>query len=101
MDASSPSGEMLANVLAVFAQFERRLIGERTKEALAVRRNQGVRLGRPRVIPPEVRAEIIDARHQGLTFQSIADQLNELGVPTGHGGRQWYAATVRRVVRVA
>ena len=31
VDTTTPQGEMLASVLAVFAQFERRLIGERTK----------------------------------------------------------------------
>jgi Resolvase, N terminal domain len=33
VDTSTPSGEMMASVLATFAQFERRLIGERTKDA--------------------------------------------------------------------
>src|SRR5205823_6536696 len=47
VDTSTPSGEMIANVLATFAQFERRLIAERTRAALAVKRSQGVRLGRP------------------------------------------------------
>jgi len=46
VDTTTPSGEMMANVLAVFAQFERRLIGQRTREALAIKRQQGVRLGR-------------------------------------------------------
>ena len=44
---------MMASVLATFAQFERRLIGQRTKDALAVKRAQGVRLGRPREISEE------------------------------------------------
>ena len=49
VDTSTPSGEMMASVLATFAQqFERRLIGQRTKDALAVKRSQGVVLGRPR-----------------------------------------------------
>jgi len=47
VDTTTPSGEMMANVLAVCAQVERRLIGQRTREALAVKRSQGVRLGRP------------------------------------------------------
>jgi len=34
VDTTTPSGEMLANVLAAFAQFERRLIGQRTKEGV-------------------------------------------------------------------
>jgi hypothetical protein len=31
VDISTPAGEMMANVLATFAQFERRLIGQRTR----------------------------------------------------------------------
>ena len=45
-------------MLATFAQFERRLIGERTREAMAVRKAQGVQLGRPRALPAKVRARI-------------------------------------------
>ncbi len=45
VDTTTPAGEAMANVLATFAQFERRLISERTREALAVKRAQGVQLG--------------------------------------------------------
>ena len=55
VDTSTPQGEMMANVLATFAQFERRLIGQRTKDALAVKRAQGQVLGRPRVIDQALR----------------------------------------------
>ena len=34
VDTTTPSGEMIANVMATFAQFERRLIGERTPRRL-------------------------------------------------------------------
>ena len=47
VDTTSPAGEMIANSVANFSQFERRLIGQRTKDALAVKRAQGVQLGRP------------------------------------------------------
>src|SRR4051794_33684622 len=46
VDTSTPAGEAMANMLATFAQFERRLISQRTKEALAVKKAAGVRLGR-------------------------------------------------------
>src|ERR1700737_2578526 len=36
VDTTTPAGEAMANVLATFAQFERRLISQRTREALAV-----------------------------------------------------------------
>jgi DNA invertase Pin-like site-specific DNA recombinase len=43
VDTTTPQGAAMAQVLAVFAELERRLIGERTKAALAVKRAQGVR----------------------------------------------------------
>jgi len=55
VDTTTPNGEALASMLAVFAQWERRLIGQRTTDALAVKRAQGVRLGRPPAIPADVR----------------------------------------------
>lgn len=51
VDTTAPAGEMVANVMATFAQFERHLIRERTKAALAVKKAHGVRLGRPRTLP--------------------------------------------------
>src|SRR5262249_40156314 len=38
VDTSTPAGEAMAAMLATFAQFERRLIGERTKAALAMKK---------------------------------------------------------------
>jgi DNA invertase Pin-like site-specific DNA recombinase len=38
----------MANVLASFAEYERRLIGQRTKDALEVLKSQGTALGRAR-----------------------------------------------------
>jgi DNA invertase Pin-like site-specific DNA recombinase len=101
VDTSTPSGEMLANVLAVFAQFERRLIGQRTREALAVKRSQGVRLGRPATMPARVVARIQRERSTGSSLSAIARSLNEKGVPTAQGGACWYASTVRAVLERA
>jgi DNA invertase Pin-like site-specific DNA recombinase len=98
VDTSTPTGEAMANMLATFAQFERRLIAQRTKEALAVKRASGVRLGRPPVLPQTVVRRIQGQRARGDSFRKIATDLNEAGVPTAQGGRQWYAATVRHVL---
>ena len=38
---STVDGETMAKMLATFAQFERRLISQRTKEALAVKKASG------------------------------------------------------------
>jgi DNA invertase Pin-like site-specific DNA recombinase len=92
------TGEAMANMLATFAQFERRLIGERTKAALVVRRAQGVRLGRPPMVPQSVVRRIQRERARGDSLRQIADSLNQAGVPTAQGGAQWHAATVRGVL---
>jgi DNA invertase Pin-like site-specific DNA recombinase len=92
VDTTTPQGEMVAAVMAVFAQFERRLIGQRTKEALAVKKAQGVRLGRPRLTPDAVIARIRAERAAGRTLRVIADGLNADGVPTAMGGRRWYVS---------
>lgn len=98
VDTSTPAGEMMANVLATFAQFERRLIGQRTKDALAVKRAEGVRLGRPRRLPAEVVDRIHALRADGLSMAAIAAELNAGGVPTAQGGAHWHPSTVRVVL---
>jgi len=98
VDTSTPSGEAMANMLATFSQFERRLISQRTKEALAVKKAEGVRLGRPPTMPQAVVRRIQRQRARGDSLRKIADDLNEAGVPTAQGGAQWYAATVRHVL---
>jgi DNA invertase Pin-like site-specific DNA recombinase len=98
VDTSTASGEAMANMLATFAQFERRLIGQRTKEALAVKKAQGVRLGRPPVVPKSTVARIRRERERGASLRAIADGLNRDSVPTAQGGKAWYAATVRGIL---
>ncbi|HEX8743600.1 MAG TPA: recombinase family protein [Thermoleophilaceae bacterium] len=101
VDTTTPAGEAMANVLATFAQFERRLIGQRTREALAAKRAQGVRLGRPRQLPDDVVERIVEARGRGESYGAIAAALNADRVPTAQGGARWYPATVRAVVIAA
>jgi DNA invertase Pin-like site-specific DNA recombinase len=98
VDTSTPSGEAMANMLGTFSQFERRLISQRTKEALAVKRASGVRLGRPPTMPHAVVRRIQRQRARGESLRKIAQDLNEAGVPTAQGGARWYAATVRHVL---
>lgn len=97
VDTSTPAGEAMANVMATFAQLERRLIGQRTRDALAVRRAQGVRLGRPRTLPADVVARIVADRAAGLGWSAIGRALDAENVPTAQGGARWYPATVRAV----
>lgn len=101
VDTTTPQGEMMANVLATFAQFERRLIGQRTRDALAVKKAAGVVLGRRQAMPEEVLLRILAERAAGRSTPAIAAGLNADGVPTVHGGRQWYASTIAKALRGA
>lgn len=98
VDLSTPSGKLVANVLMAVAQWEREAIGQRTKDALAVKREQGVKLGRPRVIDEALRARITESRSRGVTLAGIASELASEGVPTAHGGT-WRASTIAGVLR--
>ena len=97
VDTSTPSGDVMAGVLALFAQFERRLIGQRTRDALAQKRLAGVQLGRPVSISARVASQIVELRAAGLTLRGIVEQLAELGIPTVSGGG-WQISTVQRVL---
>jgi DNA invertase Pin-like site-specific DNA recombinase len=97
IDLTTAAGEFMANVMASAAQWERRIIGQRTSDALAVKRAQGVRLGRPQTVTADVVARIRTAHEAGSGWSVIARQLNSEAVPTAHGGARWYPSTVRAV----
>lgn len=101
VDTTTPAGMAMAQILSVFAELERRLIGERTKAALAVKRSQGVVLGRPRTLPDKVVNRIVKERAKGRSWTAIAEELNSDRVPTAQGGLRWYPATVRAVAMSA
>jgi DNA invertase Pin-like site-specific DNA recombinase len=101
VDTSTPSGELMANVLASFAAYERRLIGQRTSAALQQKKAGGARLGRPRTMNPQVTSRIVAERAAGRSLPAIARSLNEDGVPTARGGRSWLPGTVSAVLRSA
>jgi hypothetical protein len=76
----------------------RRLIGQRTKDALAVKKRTGVKLGRPVMVDEAVAKRITRERRRGWSLREIADALNDEGVRTAHGGDKWYAPTVKAVL---
>jgi putative DNA-invertase from lambdoid prophage Rac len=58
LDLTTPAGRAMAGLLAIFAEFEREILQERTRAGLAQARQNGKRLGRPAtasVYAPEVR----------------------------------------------
>jgi DNA invertase Pin-like site-specific DNA recombinase len=99
VDTSTPAGALFANMLASYADYERRVISHRTKDALAQLKAQGVRLGRPVALPEPVRSRVASERAQGRSLRAIADTLTDEGVPTAQGGARWHASTVASVLR--
>ena len=98
IDTSTPAGEMAANIIISGSQYERRLISQRTRDALAAKRARGERLGAAPALPPEVTRRIIAERQQGRTFQAIAGGLMTDKVPTARGKARWYPATIKAVL---
>jgi len=98
IDTSTPSGELVANVMMSVAQWERRVIGERTRAGLAAAKRRGVRLGRPRTLPAATLERVVTMREQGMTYANIVATLNAEGVPAARGGR-WYETTVALALR--
>lgn len=101
VDTTTPAGELVASVMVSVAQWERRAISQRTKEALAAKRAQGTKLGRPRQLPEATRKRVLHMRRSGMTLRAIADRLNRDGTRTAQGGRMWYASTVTKIVHSA
>ena len=98
VDLSTSAGRFLAHVMGAAAEWEREVIGQRTREAMAAKRAAGVRLGRPSSLPVSVAERIVAERAHGGTFAAIAAGLEADGIPTATGGGRWFPATVRQVL---
>lgn len=100
IDTTDPAGRFTTSILACAAQYERDLISQRTKEALAHRKATGGQLGRPRNVDEVVVQQILEQRAQKKSLRAIAEQLNAEGVPTAQGGAKWHASTVSAVMKM-
>ena len=76
---SNPAGRLQMHVLAAVAEFERSVIRERINAGLAVARENGVKLGRPRTLDKH-RDAVAKLSNKGLSGRKIAA---ELSIPAG------------------
>lgn len=97
VDLTTPAGKALAGTMAVFAEFERELIRERTRAAAAAAKARGQKLGRPRQISVLLARRIVEMRAQGLSYGAIARQLTDEQVLSPAGRPVWQTSTVRRL----
>ena len=77
LDLTTPAGRAMAGLLAVFAAFEREILGERTRAGLAHARQNGKRLGRPETAALQA-ADIRRLHRAGVSKSEIARRL-EIG----------------------
>lgn len=87
VDTSTPNGKLVASIIMAMAEWERELIGQRTKDALVAVKARGTQLGRPRTVDAGTVALIATLRTAGRGYHAIAKVLNESGVPTAQGGK--------------
>lgn len=74
VDTTTPAGRMVMQMNAVFAEFERAIIIERTKAGMARARASGKRIGRPPASPGLV-SSIRALRSRGMGMDRIAREL--------------------------
>lgn len=101
VDTSTPAGRLSAQVVGAAAEYERQMIRARTRDGLAVKRSQGVRLGRPVQMPAEVRAEVVRLRVEGWKLRDIATEMTRRGVPTASGKATWTPSNVQTALITA
>lgn len=102
VDTSTPVGEMVAGIMASISQFERKLIGQRTKEALAAKKERGEKVGRTSTVDVELVENIRELWKAGHSYAKLASWLNmTMAPPPQAHGQQWYASSVRAVLKAA
>lgn len=96
LDTSTPTGRMIGVIMASVAEWERGVIAQRTRDALAAARAKGKPVGPPAVADrAQVAARIRRMREGGATLQAICDALNAEAVPTARGGSAWRPSAVQ------
>jgi len=74
IDTSSPLGSAIFTIISAVAQLERDIIAERVKAGLRRAKENGKRLGRPRIKVSENQLLMLSER--GLSIRQIARQVN-------------------------
>jgi DNA invertase Pin-like site-specific DNA recombinase len=96
VDTTTTNGKLIAHIMIALAQWERELIGDRTRAGLNAVRARGTKLGRKSNVEPETLRLIRVLRTSGKSWQGIADTLTAEGIATAQGGH-WHASTVRKL----
>ena len=113
-DTTTAAGKMFFGIMAVLAQFERELISERTKMALAHKKSKGERTGGVpygmklakdgvHLLPNEEEldtlAYILDLRAGGASIRGIQEKLMVEGILNRNGKAKWRLQTLAKFCR--
>src|SRR5438477_7323634 len=74
LDLTTPAGRAMAGLLAIFAEFEREILGERTRAGLAQARQNGKQLGRPKTAGLQA-TEVRKLHRAGISKSEIARRV--------------------------
>jgi len=112
-DGDCPSDVLMRRMVDAFAEYERLVIGARTKAALQGKIRRGERCGSlrfgydldsdgvtlmPNADEQEVIELITDLRTTGMSLRAIAAELTGRGVVTKEGKDQWTHTAVNRIL---
>jgi probable DNA-invertase (site-specific recombinase) len=98
IDTSTPAGKMFFTMLSAFAEFERELISERTKDGLDRARREGKKIGHPKTTlskdqierikkileeDPQISLRKLSAMMRGISRNTLRRELSDLGLWRG------------------
>jgi putative DNA-invertase from lambdoid prophage Rac len=95
LDLTTPAGRAMAGLLAVFAEFEREVLRERTKAGMAHARQNGKRLGRPATAAAHA-AEIRKLDSAGISNPRLRVGCRSGGHPSAESWEQSHEAAQAR-----
>ncbi|NLU61366.1 recombinase family protein [Rhodococcus sp. HNM0563] len=98
VDMTTPAARFQTRVMIGVTELERDMIAQRTRDALAAKKAQGIRLGRPSVLHREVVSRIVTEREERRSLRAIAEGLTADGIPTARGKTQWSTSSVQAVL---
>jgi DNA invertase Pin-like site-specific DNA recombinase len=100
LDLATPTGRLVAGVMASVAEWERATIGARTADALAQAKRQGRLPGRRSSLPRHVQDRLLALAETGMTLAERAAVLNGEGLRTATG-LEWGTGIVYASTRSA
>ena len=88
-DITSVMGKAFVVMLSGLAEMERNAIKERTLNAMARVKSDGIFVGRPPVIDPAVLVDMVEAQKAGLSLDEMSDQFGHNKMTISRNLKKW------------